>query len=247
MPHKHMPTASHTTCMHMLTAIHVHHTTHAFHTHILILTYMHIPYTCTHLMPTHATPTVHAALPMCNTFGNNLVQATGTQASGLYLNISNAASCAGNATAWNVCYYSNISDAMMTSYFSIYRLVTGSFKGNTYTYYSPVGSYTTYNAIRNISATYVCDHIPIPQSRQYMVQPQDVLAVCLKSVGSGYQGMVASPVASASVLRASSTCTSGSAAFGNSLGNWNSNTVTSTTLHISIGTWNHWVHFASSF
>ena len=200
--------------------IHKHVTTHAClcsHAHIQLSN------TNTH---THATPTVHAALPTCNTFGNNLIQATGTQASGLYINIGNAASCTGNATAWNVCYYSNMSDATMTSYLAVYRPLTGS-------NYRRVGSAATYTATRNTAIAYVCDRIPIPQSQQYVVQPQDVLAVCLKSVGSGYQGMVASPVTGASVLIMTSSCPSDVMGYFNQ---WKGfNTVTSTTLHISIG------------
>ena len=196
----------------------------------------HMP--CPHITPLRATPTVHAALPTCSTFGNNLVQATGTQAPGLYLNIGNAASCAGNATAWNVCYYSNISDGTMTSYLTVYRPTTDN-------KYDPIGSITTYSATRNTTLAYVCDHIPILQSQQYMVQPQDVLAVCLKSVGSGYQGMVASPVPGASILMTSSACTSGNPQIGRKL-NIGSPAIASTTLHVSIGTWNHWVHFRSS-
>lgn len=186
-------------------------------------------------------PTVHAALPTCSTFGSNLDQTTGTQAPGLYIKIGNEASCAGNATAWNVCYYSNKSDATMISYFAIYRPTTK----QSYIYiYNRVGSATTYNATRNLSSPYVCDHIPIPQSQQYMVQPQDVLAVCLNSVGEGYQGMVASQTRWASVLMRTTNCTStimGSTLSVSVNGNWNSNpngfsTITSTTLHISIGT-----------
>ena len=176
-------------------------------------------------------PTVHAALPTCDTFGNNLIQATGTQAPGLYISIGNAASCTGNATAWNVCYYSNQSDATMSSYFAIYRPTNGN-------NYDRIGSALTYNATRNLSTTYVCDRIPIPQSQQYVVQPQDVLAVCLKSVGSGYQGMVASYVTGASVLLASSTCPSDVMvpSLNANPGQQGFMSIVSTTLHISIGT-----------
>eukprot|EP00731_Ephydatia_muelleri_P015162 Em0008g882a len=171
---------------------------------------------------------VHAALPTCDTFGNNLVQATGTQAPGLYTNIGNAASCAGNATAWNVCYYSARSDRTMISYFAVYRPATGS-------NYRRIGSAATYTATRNTAITYVCDRVPIPQSDQYVVQPQDVLAVCLKSVGSGYQGMVASPVTGASVLMATSACASANTAMANNLNiGVGFNTISSTTVHISI-------------
>eukprot|EP00731_Ephydatia_muelleri_P015150 Em0008g870a len=172
---------------------------------------------------------VHAALPTCNTFGNNLIQATGTQAPGLYIRIGNTSSCTGNVTAWNVCYYSNQSDATMTSYFAIYRPTTGS-------KYDRIGSALTYNAIRNLSTTYVCERIPIPQSGQYVVQPQDVLAVCLKSVGSGYQGMVASYVTGASVLLEISTCPSDVMvpSLNANPGQQGFMSIVSTTLHISI-------------
>lgn len=155
-----------------------------------------------HATPTCTTPTVSVALPTCSTFGNNLVRATGTQAPGLYTNILNLASCAGNATAWNLCYYSGTSEATMVSYFAVYRPPPTAGAS-----YSLVGSVATYSATRNLAIPYVCDHIPIPQSQQYAVQPGDVLTVCLKKVGSGYQGMVAH-VAGASVLMASSDCTS---------------------------------------
>ena len=217
-----MHTHGHASCTYMYVNI-------SQHTHAYMLTCPHITFKHknTH---THVTPTVHAALPICYTFGNNLIQATGTQAPGLYINIGNTVSCTGNATAWNVCYYCNKSDATMTSYFAIYRPTTG-------TKYDRIGSAITYNATRNLSTTYVCERIPIPQSQQYVVQPQDVLAVCLKSVGSGYQGMVASPVTGASVLMMSSTCpldVMGTSLTTNQAQGFN--TVTSTTLHISIGT-----------
>ena len=129
-----------------------------------------------------------------------------------------------------MCYYSNQSDATMSSYFAIYRPTNGN-------NYDRIGSALTYNATRNLSTTYVCDRIPIPQSQQYVVQPQDVLAVCLKSVGSGYQGMVASNVTGASVLLAISTCPSGLMGTSLTVNNGQGfSSITSTTLHISIGT-----------
>ena len=169
----------------------------------------HMP-TCNHSCTTSYTHTltchnytVHAAPPTCNIFGNNLVQATAasTQVNGLYIKIANAASCAGNATRWKMCYYSAKSDATMTSYFAVYRPTNGS-------NYRRIGSAATYDATQNTAVAYVCDNIPIPQSKQYVVLPQDVLAVCLKSMK--YQAMVASNVPGASVLKGTPGC--GSAA-----------------------------------
>ena len=55
------------------------------------------------------------------------------------MNIRNAASCPGNVTRWNVCYYSADSNATMTSYFAIYRPTNGS-------NYLRIGSAATYIA-----------------------------------------------------------------------------------------------------
>eukprot|EP00731_Ephydatia_muelleri_P015157 Em0008g877a len=169
---------------------------------------------------------IHAALPTCNIFGNNLVQATAarTRVNSLYMKIANAASCAGNVTRWNMCYYSANSDAIMTSYFAVYRPTNGS-------NYRRIGSAATYDATQNTSVAYVCDHIPIPQSEQYVVLPQDVLAVCLRILR--YQAMVASNVTGASVLKGTPLCKSISA-MTDTLDVTGYNTIASTTLHVSI-------------
>ena len=97
--------------------VHVHHThfhdmQNFIHSHIL---------TCHNYSP-------HCSPATCNIFGNNLIQTTAAsnQGNGLYMNIRNAASCPGNITRWNVCYYSANSNATMTSYFAIYRPTNGS-------------------------------------------------------------------------------------------------------------------------
>ncbi|KAL5491167.1 hypothetical protein EMCRGX_G016406 [Ephydatia muelleri] len=169
---------------------------------------------------------IHAAPPTCNIFGNNLVQATAasTQVNGLYIKIANAASCAGNVTRWNMCYYSANSDTRVTSYFAVYRPTNG-------LNYRRIGSAATYDATQNTAVAYVCDNIPIPRSEQYVVLPQDVLAVCLR--GSRYQAMVASNVPGASVLMDTPGCGS-AASMANTLDVTGYNTIASTTLHISI-------------
>eukprot|EP00731_Ephydatia_muelleri_P015159 Em0008g879a len=169
---------------------------------------------------------IHAALPTCNIFGNNLVQATAAsiQVNGLYMKIANAASCPGNVTRWNMCFYSANSDTMITSYFAVYRPTNGS-------NYRRIGSAATYDATRNMAVAYVCDHIPIPRSEQYVVLPQDVLAVCLRN--SRYQAMVASNVPGASVLKDTPLCKSISA-MTDTLDVTGYNTITRTTLHVSI-------------
>ena len=220
--------------------MHINTTPISWVTHVCTCIGMHTPHTpnhmptCNHSCTTSYTHTltchnytVHAALPTCNIFGNNLVQATAasTKVNGLYTKIANAASCAGNVTRWNMCYYSANSDARVTSYFAVYRPTNGS-------NYRRIGPAATYDATRNTTVAYVCDHIPIPQSEQYVVLPQDVLAVCLRSLR--YQAMVASNVTGASVLKATPRCGSTSA-MTDTLDVTGFNTIASTTLHVSIG------------
>ena len=176
----------------------------------------------------------------CTRFGNNLAQSMPPNnnninlRSGTFVNISSPLNCPGNATQWNMCYYSATSDLTSTTYFGVYRLSSG-------TMYNLVNmSSTMFTMSRNNSA-FACSQFPIPQAQQYAVVPGDILVVCVQSRGAGRLGIVASVTGTSdSVLRDSNTCTalpsspidtsSGGGVYSQSIGY---------TLHVSLGKLNN--------
>ena len=134
----------------------------------------------------------------CSRFGNDLIQTTAVASglrSGTFVNVSPAISCPGNATQWNICYYRSTS-AMGTSttLFAVYRLISGT------TYNLITASQTTFTIART-ALTYDCRHINV--TAQYVVQPGDILVVCVQSGGAqlGVAG-----IASTSILLDSTSC-----------------------------------------
>ena len=140
--------------------------------------------------------------------------------SGTYVNIPTAISCPGNATQWNVCYYSTNSAAVSTTNFGVYRLSTG-------TSYSLItASQATYTIPIN-AAAYACSQFPI--TTQYIVQPGDILVVCVQG-GTARLGVVGT--ASTNILRNTAGC---SGLPGATLDTSTYSTANSVTLHVSLG------------
>eukprot|EP00731_Ephydatia_muelleri_P018711 Em0011g751a len=117
----------------------------------------------------------------CSRFGNDLSQASPTSRSGVFANVSTPLTCTGNATGWNICYYNSTTDANTNTYFSVYRLYSGT------QYYLVNGSLSNYTIARNSSRNYTCTQLPI--SRQYTVQPNDIIVVCVRNASSGRLGI----------------------------------------------------------
>ena len=141
----------------------------------------------------------------CAQFGNNLTQASptfGTVSRGTFAITSTFQNCSGNATKWNICFYSATTDTHSTTFLGVYRLsqnleyslVSGSPVAHTYT-------------IPQSAPTYACSWIAIPQPQQYSVHPGDILVACVQSRNNGRLGIVGS-VTGASVLRNDATCSS---------------------------------------
>ncbi|KAL5491611.1 hypothetical protein EMCRGX_G016929 [Ephydatia muelleri] len=115
-------------------------------------------------------------------FGNDLNKLTSsTTTTGLIINSANPSQCPGNATRWNMCYYS--SDNSNAAYLTVYRL-----NGTQYSLVS--GSSSSYS-VSPIMSGYNCSHFSIPQSQQFVVQQGDVIAACVQPSGSGRVGIVA--------------------------------------------------------
>ena len=115
-------------------------------------------------------------------FGNNLTQLTSSSQSGLIVNTANVAQCPGNATTWNMCYYSSTTDQSSTVYIGVYR------SGNNQYALVP-GSPSNYTISKpQSSPTYSCINFSIPLSQQFMVQMGDVIAACVQPSGGGTSG-----------------------------------------------------------
>ena len=114
-------------------------------------------------------------------FGNDLNQLTSSTTTGLIMNTANPSQCPGNATGWNMCYYS--SDNSNAAYLAVYRP-----NGTQYSLVS--GSSSSYS-VSPIMSGYNCSHFSIPQSQQFVVQQGDVIAACVQPSGSGNVGIVA--------------------------------------------------------
>ena len=144
-----------------------------------------------------------------------------SQRSGTFVDVPTDISCPGNATQWNMCYYSSTSATSSTTNFGVYRLSYGT------TYTLIAESLDTYNIARNVSA-YACSQFTI--SPQYVVQPGDILVVCVQS--SARLGVAGT--STTSILLDTGTCTS----LPGTTINTNSYTYSTTngvTLHISLG------------
>eukprot|EP00731_Ephydatia_muelleri_P014978 Em0008g698a len=118
------------------------------------------------------------------TFGDNLVSAPLSLRSGLLLNTANRSACFGIATTWNVCYSASATDPISTTHFGVYRpsaAVSG------FTLVS--ASNFTVPRVGNASS-YSCIQLPLSKERQFLVQPGDVVAVCVRYIGKGRLGLV---------------------------------------------------------
>ena len=138
----------------------------------------------------------------CSQFGNDLVQtsaAPGGQRSGTFVDVPTAISCPGNATQWNMCYYSSGSATSSTTNFGVYRRSSGT----TYTFITE--SQATYSIAQSAS-TYACSHFPI--SQQYVVKPGDIIVVCVQSGGGGAGNRLGIAGTGANTLLNTSPCIS---------------------------------------
>ena len=114
-------------------------------------------------------------------FGNDLNQLTSSTTTGFILNNANPSQCPGNATRWNMCYYS--SGNSNAAYLAVYR-PSG-------TQYSLVSGSSSNYSVSPIMSGYNCSHFSIPQSQRFVVQQGDVIAACVKPSSSGRVGIVA--------------------------------------------------------
>ena len=158
-------------------------------------------------------------------FGNDLNQLTSSTTTGFIVNNANPSQCPGNATRWNMCYYS--SDNSNAAYLAVYR-PSG-------TQYSLVSGSSSNYSVSPIMPGYNCSHFSIPQSQQFVVQQGDVVAACVQPSGSGRVGIVASTSGSlkAQLYSGTPTITCGSP-LPSSIPQANFATK-SITLHVSLG------------
>ena len=156
-------------------------------------------------------------------FGNDLNQLTSSTTTGFIMNTANSSQCPGNATGWNMCYYS--SDNSNAAYLAVYRP-----SGTRYSLVS--GSSSSYS-VSPIMSGYSCSHFLIPQSQQFVVQQGDVVAACVQPSGSGHAGIVATASGSlrAQLYTDSITC---GLPLPSTVSNRNIAT-RSITLHVSLG------------
>ena len=132
----------------------------------------------------HRAPLSTAQRSLTCTFGDNLVSAPLSFRSGLLLNTANRSACFGIATTWNVCYSASATDPISTTHLGVYRpsaAVSG------FTLVS--ASNFTVPRVGNASS-YSCIRLPLSKERQFLVQPGDVVAVCLRYIGNGRLGLV---------------------------------------------------------
>ena len=115
-------------------------------------------------------------------FGNDLNQLT-SSSTGFIVNNANSSQCPGNATRWNMCYYSAKTDNSNAAYLAVYRP-----NGTQYSLVS--GSSSSYS-VSPIMSGYSCSQFLIPQSQQFVVQQGDVIAACVQPSGNGRVGIVA--------------------------------------------------------
>ena len=145
----------------------------------------------------------------CNNFGNDLIQGNAPssfsdnlESFGLLVSTSTPTNCSGNATGWNICYYSRSTDVPSTARFGVYRVSTGS------TYNLVPGSTTSFTVSQSISG-YTCSSVALSQNSQFTVLPGDILAACVQApkmyFGSGRLGVVGAVSAGLSILQASNT------------------------------------------
>ena len=118
-------------------------------------------------------------------FGNDLNKLTSSPTTGFIMNTASSSQCPGNATGWNMCYYS--SDISNAAYLAVYR-PSGS---SPMVQYSLVSGSSSKYSISPIMSGYNCSHFSIPQSQQFVVQQGDVIAACVQPSGSGRVGIVA--------------------------------------------------------
>ena len=106
----------------------------------------------------------------------------------LFANISGPLTCAGNATAWNVCYYQSTTDYRSTlTYLGVYRSA-----GANSTQYTmvPGSSFTApVDGTKVPTGAYVCSNFSL--STRYTIYPGDILVACVPDPGSGKLGVVA--------------------------------------------------------
>ena len=126
-------------------------------------------------------------------FGNNLNKLSHSTKYGFIMNTANPSQCPGNATGWNLCYYSATTSNTntVTAFLAVYRPLPQS--GNQMAQYSlvsgPRSSYSISPIISNYN--YSCSYLSIPKSQQFVVQQGDVIAACVQPSGSGHVGIVA--------------------------------------------------------
>ena len=158
-------------------------------------------------------------------FGNDLNKLTSSTTTGFIVNNANPSQCPGNATRWNMCYYSSGNSNAV--YLAVYR-PSG-------TQYSLVSGSSSSYSVSPIMSGYNCSHFSIPQSQQFVVQQGDVIAACVQPSGSGRVGIVATASGS---LRAQLYTGSPSITCGSPLPSTillSKFTSISITLHVSLG------------
>ena len=114
----------------------------------------------------------------CSRFGNDLTMTNAAAngfRSGTFVNVPTAISCPGNATQWNICYYKSTSAGTSTTFFGVYRLMSG-------TTYNLITASQAMLTVQRSSLSYDCSHISV--TAQYVVQPGDILVVCVQSGGA---------------------------------------------------------------
>ncbi|KAL5491596.1 hypothetical protein EMCRGX_G016911 [Ephydatia muelleri] len=105
-------------------------------------------------------------------FGNDFNQLTSSTTTGFIMNTANSSQCPGNATGWNMCYYSSKTDNSNAAYLAVYR-PSG-------TQYSLVSGSSSSYSVSPIMSGYSCSQFLIPQSQQFVVQQGDVIAACVQ-------------------------------------------------------------------
>ena len=144
----------------------------------------------------------------CATFSNYSIQAVPPAQfiSGLFISTASAVRCKGNATSWRLCYYASTTDVngSMTD-FGVYRAKNNS------TYTLVPGSQFTAPSITRSNRTFNCSIFALPKSNQYIVQPGDIVAACVREGRPSSNGKsrlgIAANVSGVSVMH-SEICTS---------------------------------------
>ena len=109
--------------------------------------------------------------------GSNIPLLDYSDDDGLFLSVDSPSQCHGNVTQWNFCYRRSSSRSNTHSVqFMIYRQ-----SGNTLSYDRLPSSITVF-AQDNLDST-SCLSIPLNSTKQFEIQPNDIIGVCMRDQG----------------------------------------------------------------